>query len=193
MTWVDEAIRAFTISDLMLSPVCMRTFLILYASLLTAALAQLPPDAAVLKAKRDAKVAEIDRIYAIELEICQKRAMADGNLTKANEIEKEIARVIQDPLAPKSASTTGDEAASPEMSRLVGLWRRESDSVTWEFKDAKNGTAGGDKFTVSYSPTDKKYIVVSAKWVNKLSFGLGEDILNGEGQENYKFKLKRIK
>lgn len=164
-----------------------------YACLLATAFAQLPPDAAALKAKRDAKIAEIDRIYAAELEKCQKRAMADGNLKVANEIEREIARVIPNPLAPNSASTADGDATIPEMARLLGLWQRDSDSVVWEFKAGNKGVAGRDAFTVTYNAEEKKYVIASAKWVNKLSFGLGEDVLSGEGGGTYRFKLRRIK
>jgi hypothetical protein len=60
----------------------------------------LPAAAVELKAKRDAKIAEINRVYAVELEKIQKKAMAAGNLTGANEIEKEIAAVVENPLDP---------------------------------------------------------------------------------------------
>ncbi|GAA5131049.1 hypothetical protein JIN84_06215 [Luteolibacter yonseiensis] len=165
----------------------------IYAVLITAAVAVLPPDAAALKAKRDAKVAEIDRIYALELEKCQKRAMEDGNLAGANEIEQEFERLFSDPLKPKAAADKGGVAMSPEMARLKGLWKRESDSIVWEFKDGKSGLAGQDKFTMSYNAEEKKYILVSEKWVNKLSFGLSDDVLNGEDSGTFRFKLKRIK
>lgn len=66
------------------------TFVLLALSL---PLFALPPDAAALKAKRDAKIAEVNKTYADELAKLQKRAMADGNLAGANEVAAEIARV----------------------------------------------------------------------------------------------------
>ncbi len=55
----------------------------------TAFLHALPPDAAALKANRDTRIAAINRTYAAELEKLQKKAMDGGNLTAANEIQKE--------------------------------------------------------------------------------------------------------
>ncbi|MCP5543117.1 MAG: hypothetical protein H7A49_04340 [Akkermansiaceae bacterium] len=71
--------------------------LLLITFLPSLALADLPAEAAALRAKRDAKVAEIDRVYAAELEKLQKRLMQAGNLKAANEIETEIARVVPNP------------------------------------------------------------------------------------------------
>lgn len=57
----------------------------------------LPPDAAALRAKRDARVTEIDRIYVAELEKLQAKHMRDGALDAANRISDEINRVMPDP------------------------------------------------------------------------------------------------
>lgn len=58
---------------------------------------QLPPNAEALKARRDAKIAEINRVYAAELEKLKKLALADGNLSGATVIQKEIEAVSPNP------------------------------------------------------------------------------------------------
>lgn len=77
----------------------MKTTLLLLALLSLPVFAgDLPPDAAALKGKRDAKIAEINQLYANELEKLQKLALKNGSLEAANAIEKEIAAVIPNPL-----------------------------------------------------------------------------------------------
>lgn len=80
----------------------MRSLLVLLVSAVAAFGSELPSELAALKAKRDAKVAEIDRIYAAELEKLQKRLMQAGNLKAANEVEEEIARVVPNPFSLKT-------------------------------------------------------------------------------------------
>lgn len=81
----------------------------------------LPPNAALLRAKRDAKIAEINRIYAAELDKLQKKAMSTGNLTAATALQKEIDEVTPDPFKEEV---------------LVGKWKMVGPSgvvVTREF------------------------------------------------------------
>lgn len=82
--------------------------------------AALPPEAAELKVKREAKIAEIDRTYVAELEKLQKKAMAAGNLAVANEIQKEISEVTHDPFSEEN--TLGKSRVTPEI-LTVGEWR----------------------------------------------------------------------
>ena len=157
--------------------------------------AELPADAAALKAKHDTKITEIHLTYANELEKLQKRAMADGNLTAANEIENEIARVAPDPMpaTPPAVTPITTEEANPALAPLVGKWLRESDHTLWDFKDTKSGIyAGRTPFTLSYHPDTKKITVLSAKWVNTLTFGLNGDVMNGEA-DGVRYRLVRVK
>ena len=80
----------------------MKTTLLLLAlfSLRLLFAAELPADAAALRGKRDAKIAEINQLYANELEKLQKIALKNGSLEAANAIEKEIASVVVNPLLP---------------------------------------------------------------------------------------------
>lgn len=108
----------------------------------------LPPDAEALKAKRDAKVAEIDRIYATELEKLQKKAMADGNLAGANEIEKEIAAVVKDPFDLESAlltrkwnyTVTGGKSSVIEIRRDKTAVDAKTGSAFWKSWKVRNKT-----------------------------------------------------
>ena len=56
-----------------------------------------PPELKDLQAKRAAKIAEIDRIYASELEKLQEKLMRRGDLAGANKVEEEIRKVVKDP------------------------------------------------------------------------------------------------
>jgi hypothetical protein len=76
----------------------IRRGLCLLALIVPLSAQQLPPDAVALKSKRDARISEINRTYAAELEKLQKKAMEGGNLTAANEIQREIATVAPEPL-----------------------------------------------------------------------------------------------
>ena len=99
--------------------------------------AELPPEAAELKAKRDAKIAEIDRAYADELGKMQKKAMAAGNLAVANEIQKEISAVTHDPFSEED--TLGKSRVTPEI-LTVGEWRFDvkQPAYTTHFRFASN-------------------------------------------------------
>lgn len=89
----------------------MKRIVLTLLSLSLPALAdQLPPDAEALKAKRDAKIAEINRTYAAELDKLQKKAMADGNLQAATTIQKEIEAVSA------NSFLNGDESLKSKIS-----------------------------------------------------------------------------
>ena len=104
----------------------MKIILIL-AALIVPLSAALPPDAAALKAKRDAKVAQIDRVYAAELDKLQKKAMAAGNLAAANEIEKEIAAAAPDPFV------TGDDAIAKKLRGTS--WQHQGSNKVMIFRE----------------------------------------------------------
>ncbi len=145
----------------------------------------LPPDAEALKAKRDAKVAEIDRIYATELEKFQKKAMADGNLAGANEIEKEIGRVVKDPFKAGSAPN------------LVGKWRwtlngHPRKTLQREFTATHLIDEDGDKHP--YEIADGK---ITITWGNglweKLTFDPSDpDTLTGANTAGTEMVYKRL-
>ena len=91
----------------------MKTALLILAfSSLPLFAVELPADAAALKGKRDAKISEINQLYANELGKLQKVALKNANLEAANAIEKEIASVVVNPLA-------GGKAGEPS---FVGSW-----------------------------------------------------------------------
>lgn len=85
-----------------------QTLFLLALSLCPVLADRLPPDALELKGKRDAKVAEIDRAYAAALDKLQKKAMESGNLSAANEIQKEIERVTKNPFVDVSIEGNWD-------------------------------------------------------------------------------------
>jgi co-chaperonin GroES (HSP10) len=114
----------------------IRRGLCLFALMVPLSAQQLPPDAAALKAKRNAKIAEINRTYAAELDKLQKKAMDGGNLTAANEIQKEIESVTPDPFS------NGDKEI---LQKLRGTsWKHEGTNKVMTFReDGKLGKSWG--------------------------------------------------
>lgn len=185
----------------------MKTTVLILCGLFSAmsTLSALPAAAADLKAKRDAKVAEIDRVYAAELDKLQRRLMADGNLASANEVEDEIKRVSVNPFAdekPKVASsatqtvsveTPGDERLAP----LVGVWKRDSDNGIWNITNTTGGTFNGKRsFTMSFDAENKRVAVIGSNWADHLILTSDPDVVNGTTKINGKtvrYKLKRVK
>lgn len=78
-------------------PMKTMMLLILAAAAAVCGAEPLPANAEALKARRDAKIAEVNRVYAAELEKFKKQAMADGNLSAATVIQKEIEAVSPNP------------------------------------------------------------------------------------------------
>lgn len=160
----------------------------------------LPPDAEALKAKRDAKIAEINRTYAAELEKMQKKAMDAGNLTAANEIQGELAAVVSAPFKndpattpPVAAQTVEDERLKP----LIGVWKRDYDNGIWTITDTKGGVFNGSlKFTMSFDAEKNHVLVIGSHWADRLTFAGNPDVVNGSTENNGKttrYRLKRIK
>lgn len=161
----------------------------------------LPPDAADLKAKRDYRVAEIDRVYAAELAKLQKRAMDSGNLTAANEIQKEIETVTPNPFADddptKPKTQTPESKIDERLKPLVGVWKRDTDNGVWKITDTAGGVFNGNlPFTMSFDAANNRVAVVGSHWADFLSFTTNPDVVNGSTKINGKtvrYKLKRIK
>ncbi len=99
----------------------------------------LPPDAAALKAKRDAKIAEINQLYATALEKLMKKAMAEGNLDTAKLLEDEMNEAAPDPFVEKTAvAAKVTDSANP----IVGKWKW-GESLVAEFTPDGRATAKG--------------------------------------------------
>lgn len=149
----------------------MKTTLLLAASLLSLSLNlsadRLPPDAEALKAKRDAKIAEINQLYAEALGKLQKKAMAEGNLESAKLLEDEIAKATPDPFfkpeqryentvwawgsGGELTLEKGGKATHSKWSRS-GKWKVEGDAVIVE-SDA------GTKFKVMFESDDAAQVI----------------------------------
>lgn len=163
----------------------MKTTVLILCGLFSAmsTLSALPAAAADLKAKRDAKVAEIDRVYAAELDKLQRRLMADGNLASANEVEDEIKRVTVNPFADEKISTAA----------LLGKWMRNTDKNVFVIHDGKTGThhwtSGTTDFKVSLNPEKSQVTISAKKWSNTLSFDPKAGVLsNVDGS----YTLKKV-
>lgn len=159
----------------------MKTTLLLLALLSLPVFAgDLPPDAAALKGKRDAKIAEINQLYANELEKLQKLALKNGSLEAANAIEKEIAAVVPNPFK----------------ASLEGKWtvRFNNDGATQprEFK----GQNMYDQNGMSY-PWWQEGNVIMIKWgktdTDKITYDPSRpDILEGVNSRGVKVSYKRV-
>jgi hypothetical protein len=148
---------------------------------------EMPADAAHLKALRDAKVAEIQRTYLMELAKLKEKHTKAGNLEGAKAIDEELGNTDA------SGKDAKSESADP-ISSLVGKWRRDYDSAIFEFKDSRSGTyAGTTPFTMTYDAAKKRVILESDKWVDSISFTLHPDILKGGHDNKIPYKLTRVK
>jgi hypothetical protein len=146
----------------------MKTTLLILMALSACAFGQtLPPDAAALQAKRDAKVAEINQHYAAALERLKKKAMAEGNLETAKLLESEIAKATPDPFFKPEEKYNGTvwawgsggeltlekggKATHTKWSRS-GKWKVEGDSVMVE-------SDTGTRFKVMFESSDAAQVI----------------------------------
>lgn len=164
----------------------MKTTTLILASLsLPLFASELPADAAALKGKRDAKIAEINQLYANELEKLQKIALKNGSLEAANAIEKEIATVAPNPLNP--------------LQSIIGKWKRVGSGTKYDgdvihFTDEKSGVFNGkDSFKTRYNPQTKLISIDSGRWVNELKLTDNPDVLNGTTDKGLTYQLVRMK
>jgi hypothetical protein len=91
----------------------------------------LPPDAAALQAKRDAKVAEINQHYAAALEKLKKKAMAEGNLETAKLLESEIAKATPDPFLTTKDKVVGTQWKNPTNSWVITFRKDGKMEKSW--------------------------------------------------------------
>lgn len=146
---------------------------------------ELPPDAAALKVKRDVKIAEINQLYANELEKLQKLALKNGSLEAANAIEKEIAAAAPNPLRDSNS-----------LRSIVGKWKRSGagtniDGHVFQFADEKSGVFNGKKaFSVRYNASSE--IISISPFPDKIKFTNDPDVLEGVNEAGLTYKLVRI-
>ena len=110
------------------------------------ALGELPPEVKVLSDRRDAKIKEVDVIYASELLKLQRKYMNDGNLEAANQVDALIKNLNTSP----EKQTTKKPTTSEELSEfLPGTVWGEGEKLTFA-KDGKftQGRASG-KYVVT--------------------------------------------
>jgi hypothetical protein len=163
----------------------MRSLLALLTVLCLPLLADgLPPDVAALKAKRDAKIAEINQTYATALEALQKKALREGNLDAANLIEKEIAASVPNPL---KTGSVGDPF-------FVG---------SWEVTNSKNSRVKR-KFTATHLIDEEggKHLYKLAKNTITIEWGRGwekltvdpsqTDVLTGFNNSGLSLRYSRV-
>jgi hypothetical protein len=148
----------------------------------------LPPDAEALRAKRDAKIAEINQIYATALEKLMKKAMVEGNLETAKLLEEEMNKAAPDPFKVKD----------PLLS-LIGKWKRvgggnKHDGDIFEFTDERSGQYNGRlPFKFSYNSKTRTITFDSHNWTDKITFTDKPDTLNGVTDTGWSYQLVRMR
>jgi hypothetical protein len=166
--------------------------------LTVSAFGQLTGEARILKEKRDAKVAEIDKIYRAELEKLKLKALQEKDTDAAISISKELGE----------DSGTFQQVAHVKdpLTHIIGRWKRSGmltsgDGDILEFVDEKNGFyinehrgnyGARTPFRSFYNPTTKEITIRSTEWKNKITLTGDPDILDGDSGE-HKYKLTRIK
>ena len=135
--------------------------------------ADLPPDAAALKGRRDAKIAEINQIYANELEKLQKLALKNGSLEAANAIEQEIAAVVANPFKerdPSKEKISNKESDSAMKARISGSrWKSTSNGRVITFREDGKITKSWGRLTPNWT------IQSGALYVEDSVFKTGKD------------------
>jgi hypothetical protein len=162
------------------------------------AFGQLTGEARILKEKRDAKVAEIDKIYRAELEKLKLKALQNKDADAAIAISKELGE----------DSGTFEQVISVEdpLKHIIGRWTKmgsstKHDGDTLEFVDKNSGfyinEQGAHKglrvpFRSFYNPKTKEITIQSNYWENKIKLTGDPDILDGNAG-GQKYNLSRIK
>ncbi len=142
----------------------------------------LPAEVAELKAKRDAKIREIESAYLGALSKLRDSYLAKGESEKAESVDGLLS----------GGNQNSAEAQNP--SGIVGKWRRDYDKAIFEFYDATSGIYGGDTpFTMTYDEKTKRFTLTSKKWVDTISFTLHKDVLKGGHFNKLPYKLERVR
>lgn len=163
-----------------------RPFVLLLVSSISV-FASLPQEAIDLKAKKDAKVAEINTAYLGALSKLADRLAAAGDASGAAEVRNLI------------ANPDGDVASAEDakLKPLIGIWKRDTDNGLWKIEDTKGGVFNGSlKFTMTYDAENNRVAVVGSHWADHLTFTSNPDVVHGSTMENGKivrYKLKRVK
>jgi hypothetical protein len=159
---------------------------------------QLSGEARILKEKRDAKIAEIDKIYFAELTKLKLKALQDLDTVAVEAIQKELG---EETVMFKQVVQSQDPLA-----QIIGRWKRSGmltsgDGDILEFVDEKNGFFIDENrgrygarvaFRSIYNSTTKEITIRSSEWKNKIILTGDPDTLEGVAGE-YRYKLTRIK
>lgn len=164
----------------------MKTIILITMAALIASQAhgQLTGEARILREKRDAKIAEINRIYIAELEKLKTKAVNSVDVATTEALAEEIA--IAKGEKPDTNKFTPDQ--------LVGTWIREQsgkyDGDIFKFSTPRRGSHNGKtNFDVTASSTG--FIIKSNKWINTLTTTDDPNKLEGETPDGKTYILTR--
>jgi hypothetical protein len=150
--------------------------LILFMVFASIASAQLTGEARILKEKRDAKIAEIDKIYHAELEKLKLKALQNKDKDAAIAIGKELGE--------DSGTFAQGVSIEDPLKHIIGRWTKTASKTKYdgdlvEFIDERNGRYRGiENFKVRYNPTTQKITIDSGTWKNTLMLTSDPDKLH---------------
>jgi len=154
--------------------------MLLLAMSMTLTAQTLPPDAEALRAKRDAKVAEINQLYATALEKLMRKAMAEGNIDAAKALEDEMHAAAPDPFEEKPS--------------LTGKWRRDTDGLVFEFKDESTGVFDGSTpFKIGQVSPSGVMRLRSSQWTDTVTKTPDPHVLTGKNSNGAPYTLTRVR
>lgn len=132
------------------------------------AFGQLTGEARILKEKRDAKIAEINKIYQAELEKLKLKALQEKNTDAAIAIANELGE--------DSGTFKQSVSVQEPLKHIIGRWKKADSGTKYDgdlvqFIDERNGLyRGSEAFKVRYNPTSQKITIDSGTWKNTLVF-----------------------
>lgn len=167
----------------------MKTLISLLFALVLPLSAELPAEAQKLVEIREREINKLNVAYLQKLDALLVDYRAKGDTESVKAIEDLIAAVEK-----PAKEEVKEDPASDVLAPLVGKWRRDYDNAVFEFFDSKSGSYGGNTpFTMTYNSSTKRVTIVSAKWVDTVSFTLHEDVLKGGHDNKVPYKLTRVK
>jgi hypothetical protein len=153
--------------------------------------ADLPPEVAQVVDARATSLAEVEKAYRRELDELLQKYKTTGDSSKAAIVAKLIEEAGK---KPATAVEPEDKEGEGVIGKIIGTWKRDTDSTLWVFNDSKTGTfKGSEPFSFSYDAKKKEIRIVSGKWVDEMSYNGNTDTLRGTDANGKKYKLTRVK
>ncbi len=164
--------------------------LIMVIGFASMASAQLTGEARILQEKRDAKIAEINKIYKEQLAKLKTKALENRDIAAAEAIQAEI---------DESKSIGPLAAPNYPIENIIGKWKRvgsgtKYDGDMFEFASIRKGSYNGSlALKVRFNSSTKVIIIDSGLWIDELTFTNDPDKLDGITAQGMTYQLVRFK